>query len=219
MWYNTNCTLLIICLDKNVFAYVLWDNRKHILVAAPSAWHRAPETLVISQTIRAGSAPLVLWWWFWVGSWMRVDHQKDRARIRRVGFSAPPPFSREGRGAGNGVINNHCLYLCQEASIKSQNIKFREVPGGLTHPRWVLSHVPGKYFLSPSLSHVLLFATPRTVACQAPLSMGFSRQEYWSGSSFPFPGRVIHHSTCPQDPPRPHSLSSSSASFLSYPFS
>ena len=32
-----------------------------------------------------------------------------------------------------------------------------------------------------SLSHVLLFATPWTVACQSPLSMKFSRQEYWSG--------------------------------------
>ena len=31
------------------------------------------------------------------------------------------------------------------------------------------------------LSHVQLFVTPWTVARQAPLSMGFSRQEYWSG--------------------------------------
>ena len=30
--------------------------------------------------------------------------------------------------------------------------------------------------------------TPRIVACQAPLSMGFSRQEYWSGLPFPSPG-------------------------------
>ena len=36
-----------------------------------------------------------------------------------------------------------------------------------------------------SLSHVQFFATPWTVACQAPLSMGFSRQEYWSGLPFP----------------------------------
>ena len=36
--------------------------------------------------------------------------------------------------------------------------------------------------------HVRLFATPRTVAHQAPLSVGFSRQEYWSGLSFPSPG-------------------------------
>ena len=29
--------------------------------------------------------------------------------------------------------------------------------------------------------------TPWTIACQAPLSMGFSRQEYWSGLPFPSP--------------------------------
>ena len=39
-----------------------------------------------------------------------------------------------------------------------------------------------------SLSHVRLFMTPRTVACQALLSMEFSRQEYRSGLSFPSPG-------------------------------
>ena len=37
------------------------------------------------------------------------------------------------------------------------------------------------------LSHVQLFVTPCTVACQAPLSVGFSRQEYWSGLLFPLP--------------------------------
>ena len=36
-----------------------------------------------------------------------------------------------------------------------------------------------------SLSRVWLFASPWTVACQAPLSMGFSRQEYWSGVPCP----------------------------------
>ena len=39
-----------------------------------------------------------------------------------------------------------------------------------------------------SLSCVRLFATPWTVAHQVPLSMGFSRQEYWSGLPFAFPG-------------------------------
>ena len=37
------------------------------------------------------------------------------------------------------------------------------------------------------LSHVRLFATPWTAAYQAPLSMGFSRQEHWSGVSLPSP--------------------------------
>ena len=37
-------------------------------------------------------------------------------------------------------------------------------------------------------SHVQLFVTPWTVALLAPLSMGFSRQEYWNGLPFPTPG-------------------------------
>ena len=41
------------------------------------------------------------------------------------------------------------------------------------------------------LSHVQLFATPWTVACQAPLYMGFSRQEYWSKLPFPSPGYLL----------------------------
>ena len=41
---------------------------------------------------------------------------------------------------------------------------------------------------APSLSRFQLFATPWIVACQAPLSMEFSRQEYWSGLPFLTPG-------------------------------
>ena len=44
-----------------------------------------------------------------------------------------------------------------------------------------------------SLSHVRLFATPWSAAYQAPLSMGFSRQEYWSGVPLPSP---VYISTC-----------------------
>ena len=39
-----------------------------------------------------------------------------------------------------------------------------------------------------SFSHILLFETPWTIACQAPLFMGFSRQEYRSGLPFSPPG-------------------------------
>ena len=38
------------------------------------------------------------------------------------------------------------------------------------------------------LSRVQLFVTPWTVAYEVPPSMGFSRQEYWSGVPFPSPG-------------------------------
>ena len=51
-----------------------------------------------------------------------------------------------------------------------------------------------------SLSHVRLFGTPWTVAHQAPLSMGFSRQEYWSGLPFPSPGELPDPGTEPVSP-------------------
>ena len=42
------------------------------------------------------------------------------------------------------------------------------------------------------LSHVCLFATPWTVTHQTPLSMEFSRQEYWSGLLFPSPVNLLN---------------------------
>ena len=50
------------------------------------------------------------------------------------------------------------------------------------------------------LSRVQLFATLWTVAHQAPLSMGFSRQEYWSGLPFPFPGDLPDPGMEPRSP-------------------
>ena len=61
-------------------------------------------------------------------------------------------------------------------------------------------------------SRVQLFATLWTVACQASLSIGFSRQEYWSGLPFPSPGNlpdpgveprspVLQVDSLPSDPP------------------
>ena len=44
------------------------------------------------------------------------------------------------------------------------------------------------YTLLSHFSRVQLFVTPWMVAHQAPLLMGFSRQEYWSGLPFPTPG-------------------------------
>ena len=51
-----------------------------------------------------------------------------------------------------------------------------------------------------SLSRVQLFATPWTVACEAPLSMGFSRQEYWSGLPFPSLGDIPEAELEPASP-------------------
>ena len=50
------------------------------------------------------------------------------------------------------------------------------------------------------LSRVRLFETPETVAHQAPLSMGFSRQESWSGLPFPSPGDLPNLGIKPWSP-------------------
>ena len=49
-------------------------------------------------------------------------------------------------------------------------------------------------------SHVRLSAAPWTIVYQAPLSMGFSRQEYWSGLPFPSPGDLPDSGTEPMPP-------------------
>ena len=60
-------------------------------------------------------------------------------------------------------------------------------------PSWALGHPPSLLGLSSRisaqlLSRVWLFTAPWTVACQAPLSMGFFRQYYWRTLPFPSPG-------------------------------
>ena len=52
-------------------------------------------------------------------------------------------------------------------------------------------------------SRVRLFVTPWTVSCQAPLSMGFSRQEYLSGLPWPPPGNLPNPQIEPVSPAAP----------------
>ena len=69
--------------------------------------------------------------------------------------------------------------------------------------RWYLNITPesvSKRKKVKSLSCVWLFVTPGTVACQAPPSMGFSRQEYWSGWPFPSPGDLPNPGIEPGSP-------------------
>ena len=68
------------------------------------------------------------------------------------------------------------------------------------NPVWIVCVcMPESYMLS-HFSRVRLFATPWTVAHQAPLSMKFSRQEYWSGLSFPSPGDLPDPGIKPRSP-------------------
>ena len=54
-----------------------------------------------------------------------------------------------------------------------------------------------------SLSHAQLFAVPGTIARQAPLSLEFSRQEYWSGWPFPSSGNLPYLWIKPKIPASP----------------
>ena len=69
-----------------------------------------------------------------------------------------------------------------------------------------LKFFKNKYTLQLShFSHVRLYATPSTAAHQGPLSLGFSRQEYWSGLPFPSPmheseSEITQSCPIPRDP-------------------
>ena len=79
-------------------------------------------------------------------------------------------------------------------------------PTGSSRPRdrTCVSHIVGRPFtvwatrevhrceVLSRFSHIQLFVTLWTAACQALLSMGFSRQEYWSGLPCPSPGDLPH---------------------------
>ena len=56
-----------------------------------------------------------------------------------------------------------------------------------------LTHGGGSLVIKSCLTLVI----PQTITCQAPLSMGFSRQEYWSGLSVPSPGDLPNPGTEP----------------------
>ena len=72
-------------------------------------------------------------------------------------------------------------------------------PHGLQHASLPCSSpTPGSEV--KSLSHVWLFAIPWTVVNQASLSMGFSRQENWSGLPFPFSGDLPDPGIKPRSP-------------------
>ena len=92
----------------------------------------------------------------------------------------PHPF----KGAGASVIlklghGHACIWDSPRAEPEA------ELDEGVTHLALGIW-----YFAYSVLSN--FFATQWTVAWQAPLSMGFPRQEYWSGLPFPPPGDLPH---------------------------
>ena len=109
-------------------------------------------------------------------------------------------FLRREDGGMNGVISAtsktilhtcslHPLYLMWRVS----RFRFLELKSCCVYKRakgWgsTWNFLFMQLLLACLLSHVWLFVTPWTIARQATLSVGFPRQEYWSGLPFPSPG-------------------------------
>ena len=64
----------------------------------------------------------------------------------------------------------------------------------------LIKYMVFKVLVAQWLSRVLLFVTPLTIARQAPLSVGFPRQESWSGLPFPSPGDLTDPGIEPRSP-------------------
>ena len=97
-------------------------------------------------------------------------------------FSRPEYWSRQPFPCPGDLPN---------LGIKSRSLTLQEILYHLSHkgsPRCAV------------LSHVWLSVTPLAVSCQAPLSMGFSKQEYWSGLPCPPPGDLLNLGIEPRSP-------------------
>ena len=108
-------------------------------------------------------------------------------------------FSRQEHWSGlpfpspmhESEVAQSCLTLsdpmdCSLPDSSVRGIFQARVPSRVPLPSLRSVYLESEKVKVKSLSHVWLFSTPWSVAYQAPLSMGFSRQDYWSGLPLPF---------------------------------
>ena len=135
----------------------------------------------------------------------------------------PCPWDSPGKNTG---VDFHFLLQCVKVKVKSlSRVRLLATPwtaayqaptsmgfskqeywSGLPLPS--PSYIPTSYIILysnyvPSCSVVWLFGTPWTAGPQAPLSMEFSKQEYWNGLPFPSPGDLPNPGTEPESPGSP----------------
>ena len=85
-----------------------------------------------------------------------------------------------------------------ESTCQCRRRRFPTVHGIVVGHDWATEHA--MLMLLSCFSRVQLCVTPRAAACQAPLSMGFSRQQYWSGLPSPPPGHLPNLGIEPRSP-------------------
>ena len=97
-----------------------------------------------------------------------VKQEMARVNIDILGIS-----ELKWTGMGDFNSDDHYIYYCGQKSLRRNGVAL--IDNKKSKMRLLLSH----------FSRVRLFATPWTAAYQAPPSMGFSRQKYWSGVPLP----------------------------------
>ena len=98
-----------------------------------------------------------------------------------------------------------CTKFYTLPNILKRSIPWQDRPLITSHFHFIFNHRQPVIILLEKrkcllLSHVQLFATPWTVACQVPLSIEVPRQEYWSGLPFPPPGDLPYPEIQPRSP-------------------
>ena len=106
-----------------------------------------------------------------------LGHQKQLMKMPTVDDNTFPGHEKRSRCSSQVVTLDYCFLGILKAIEKCLTSNFHWVSS------WKSWHLIAS---SGELCHVWLFATPWTVACQASLSIGFFRQEYWSGYTIPF---------------------------------
>ena len=116
--------------------------------------------------------------------WVLTTHEEDAASVslRTLGRITGSPLGCKQNHLGVGTFKNNWCVGHPKSLLHCLGIRFLKSPW-----KWKCQ----------SLSHVQLFGTPWTVVHQAPLSMGFSKQEYWSGLPFPSPGIFLAQGSNP----------------------
>ena len=135
-----------------------------------------------------GSKILVLSWKIWFDL-------NTHLKWSWVVFSNVPDFiylSVKGRELWNKGL------LCKLNMIIKDDTA---APGTLEVPNVTITLIHSS--IHQMLSHAWLFASPWTVTHQAPLSMGFSKQDYWNGLPFPPPQHHLNRGTRPTSPLSP----------------
>ena len=86
----------------------------------------------------------------------------------------------KGKYSHNSYLEIYCSFRVQFSLVAQSCLTLYDPMNCSTHLELLL-------LLLSRFSHVRLCATPETAAHQAPLSLGFSRQEHWSRLPFPSP--------------------------------